>query len=146
MAFQLNSKEKEIQDWNRKFSKKSIPFIVIGLILLFFLDDLLYVFLVKELQLFTISKTWYTALFIFFFIGSVLLALAVLQIMKKRPQTGQEGLIGQQGTVTAKINGNYKIKVRGELWNAECEQLLAIGDKVVIIAVESLLLKIKSEK
>jgi membrane-bound serine protease (ClpP class) len=143
MVFHLNPKEREIQDWDKKFNKKSLPLIFVGLILLFFLDDLLYVFLVKELQIFTFSKTYYTIFVTFFFFGSVFLALAVLHILRKRPQTGSEGLIGQQGIVVGKDDGIYKIKVHGELWSAECEQHVQINDKVEIIAINNLLLQIR---
>ena len=59
-------------------------------------------------------------------------------VMKKnrRPKTGAEGMIGEVGEVREWSGGKGRIFVHGELWNAESEAPLSVGDKVVVLSVQ----------
>ena len=140
-----NLGQKAIQVWQKNFDKKIIPFILIGLTFLFFFDDLFLIYLVKELQLFSLSGIYYAALLIALFLMSIGLAFVVLKILQKKPQTGKEGLIEKEGLVINKDLHTYNVAVQGEIWQAVCDENLSVGAKVRIISVDSLTLTVKKE-
>jgi membrane-bound serine protease (ClpP class) len=59
-------------------------------------------------------------------------------VMKKnrRPKTGEEGMIGEVGEVREWSGGEGRVFVHGELWKAESEAPLSVGDKVVVQSVQ----------
>lgn len=61
----------------------------------------------------------------------------------KKPTTGMEGLIGEVGIVSLPISPEGKISVHGEFWNATSDQNIEIGEKVRVIGVDNLKLKVK---
>jgi membrane-bound serine protease (ClpP class) len=52
-------------------------------------------------------------------------------------------LIGMVGEVARDLAPEGKVFVSGELWNAVAEETIAAGEKVEILAVDSLKLKVK---
>lgn len=75
-----------------------------------------------------------------FFVFIVRKALAA---HRRRPTTGREGLIGEEGTAQSAIDPTGKVFVRGEYWEASSDTPLAAGDKVVVEAVAGMQLKVK---
>ncbi len=69
-------------------------------------------------------------------------SLAV-RAQRSKPQTGSEMLIGMVGEVARDLAPEGKVFVSGELWNAVAEETIAAGEKVEILAVDSLKLKVK---
>jgi membrane-bound serine protease (ClpP class) len=68
----------------------------------------------------------------------------VFQAMKRRSETGVEGLIGEIGMAKTDIDGRQgKVFVHGEWWNAVAEGLIPAGSRVRVEAVENLVLKVK---
>jgi len=67
----------------------------------------------------------------------------VLAAHRKRPSTGQEGLIGREGRADSGIAPEGKVFVNGEYWNAWSEESIATGDRIVVEAVEGMRLKVK---
>jgi membrane-bound serine protease (ClpP class) len=68
----------------------------------------------------------------------------VFQAMKRKLETGREGLIGESGVAKTDIdNRSGKVFVHGEWWNAVAEGLIPKGTKVQVEAMENLLLKVK---
>ncbi len=68
----------------------------------------------------------------------------VFQAMKRRRETGAEGIIGETGMAKTDIdNRQGKVFVHGEWWNAVSEGLIPAGTRVRVEAVENLLLKVK---
>ena len=132
--------------WSKKFSGKRVWLIVAGLVILFFSDDFLMVLLVEKLQIIHVNKWFYRSAMIWFFILSVGLAFAVFLIMRKRPTTGREGLFGVKGRVIGFRDGVWQVKVRSEIWNAESEKQLQIGDKIVVTDIRGLMLVVKPIK
>jgi len=61
----------------------------------------------------------------------------------KKPTTGMEGLIGEEGIATATISPEGKISIHGEFWNAISDQSIERGEKVQVIGVTNLKLKVK---
>jgi len=77
--------------------------------------------------------------FIFLF-----LTYKVFQAMKRRLETGREGMIGESGVAKTDIdNRSGKVFVHGEWWNAVADGLIPAGSRVQVEAVNNLLLKVK---
>jgi len=60
-----------------------------------------------------------------------------------RPQTGRDALVGSIGEVKREIDPEGKVFVNGELWNAQAEQRIEVGEKVEVLEVHNLKLKVK---
>jgi membrane-bound serine protease (ClpP class) len=77
--------------------------------------------------------------FIFLF-----LTFKVFQAMKRKLETGREGLIGESGVAKTDIdNHSGKVFVHGEWWNAVSDGLIPAGNRIKVEAVENLQLKVK---
>ncbi|MGD0915195.1 MAG: nodulation protein NfeD [Thermodesulfobacteriota bacterium] len=61
----------------------------------------------------------------------------------KKPTTGMEGLIGEEGIATAPIATEGKISIHGEFWNVVSDQNIDKGEKVQVIGVKNLRLKVE---
>jgi membrane-bound serine protease (ClpP class) len=73
---------------------------------------------------------------------AALTSLAV-RAQRSKHQAGTEMLIGMVGEVTQDLAPEGKVFVSGELWNAVADEAIAAGQKVEILAVDSLKLKVK---
>ncbi|HIJ69615.1 MAG TPA: nodulation protein NfeD [Deltaproteobacteria bacterium] len=62
---------------------------------------------------------------------------------RTKPQTGQDALLGMIGEVQRAIDPEGKVFVNGELWNAQADQRIEVGDKVEVLEVHNLKLKVK---
>ncbi len=60
-----------------------------------------------------------------------------------RPRTGDQGLIGEIAVAKEPLAPEGKVFVHGELWNATSEEIVPVGDKVEVIGVENLWLKVR---
>jgi membrane-bound serine protease (ClpP class) len=61
----------------------------------------------------------------------------------RRPSTGREGLINEVGQADSDIAPEGKIFVRGEYWDAWSDEPIARGDRVLVVAVEGMRVKVK---
>jgi membrane-bound serine protease (ClpP class) len=61
----------------------------------------------------------------------------------RKPTTGMEGLIGEVGIVSTPISPEGKVSIHGEFWNAASDQNIEKGEKVQVIGVDNLKLKVK---
>ncbi len=61
----------------------------------------------------------------------------------RKPQTGQEAMVGMIGEVCMEIAPEGRVFVNGELWNAQAEQRIEAGEKVEVLEVHNLKLKVK---
>lgn len=72
------------------------------------------------------------------------LTFKVFQAMKRKLETGREGLIGESGVAKTDIdNHSGKVFVHGEWWNAVADGLIPAGSRIQVEAIENLLLKVK---
>jgi membrane-bound serine protease (ClpP class) len=72
------------------------------------------------------------------------LTFKVFQAMKRKKETGREGLIGESGVAKTDIDNHHgKVFVHGEWWNAVADGLIPAGSKIQVEAIENLLLKVK---
>lgn len=75
-----------------------------------------------------------------FFIFAVTMAI---RARLKKPSTGMEGLIGEEGIASTNITPEGKASIHGEFWNAISDQSIEGGEKVQVIGVTNLKLKVK---
>jgi membrane-bound serine protease (ClpP class) len=78
------------------------------------------------------------AVSIFFVAVSRLAFLA----QRRRPQTGEDAMVGKIGKVLSTIDPEGKVFVNGELWNAVAEHRIEVGEKVEVLEVHNLKLKV----
>jgi membrane-bound serine protease (ClpP class) len=83
------------------------------------------------------SVTAFTALF--FLVG---LGIAI-RIHRRRPTTGVEGLIGEEGIVTTALVPEGTVKLHGELWKAVSRGNIETGSRVKVMSVRGMLLTVE---
>jgi membrane-bound serine protease (ClpP class) len=81
----------------------------------------------------------FTAAFFAFVVAKAILA------QRRRAVTGREGVVGATGSVrqSQTIAGTVMVLVQGELWEATSSQSLAAGDKVKVVAMDGLCLRVE---
>jgi len=62
---------------------------------------------------------------------------------KQRPASGQEGLIGEIGEVRERIAPRGKVWLHGEYWTAESDEEINIGQKVRVVGLNHLVLRVR---
>lgn len=73
----------------------------------------------------------------------VAMATLVFRAHTRRPQTGEEGLVGERGWVRKVEGRKAVVTVHGEIWNAVCSEAMEEGDEIEVTAVDGLTLAIK---
>ncbi len=80
-------------------------------------------------------------------IGLVTLALGrlALKAQFRRVATGSEGLLDELGLVSTGIavGASGKVRLHGELWNAEADVAVAEGDRVRVVQVDGMTLRVE---
>jgi membrane-bound serine protease (ClpP class) len=79
-------------------------------------------------------------------VSAAFFIFAVTKAIKARltkPTTGMEGLIGEIGIATTPIANEGKVSIHGEFWNVITDQNIERGEKVQVIGVTNLKLKVK---
>jgi membrane-bound serine protease (ClpP class) len=67
----------------------------------------------------------------------------VVKAHKRKPVTGDEGLVGEEGRADTDITPEGKVFVRGEYWDAESFERIVKGEKIVVTAVEGMRVKVR---
>ena len=80
---------------------------------------------------------------VLFFVGVLSYAIKA-QFSKVR--TGSEGLVGEEGVARTEVKERGKVEVHGELWNAESDEPIAAGERVMVTEVKGMRLKVKKER
>ncbi|MGA7878227.1 MAG: nodulation protein NfeD [Desulfoferrobacter sp.] len=73
----------------------------------------------------------------------VVIASLAFRAQMRKPQTGTDALEGEIGIVKKDLSPVGKVFVAGELWNAEADENIPAGQKVLVVSVENLKLKVK---
>jgi len=60
-----------------------------------------------------------------------------------RVDTGKEGLIGMLAEAKTEIGKDGQVFLRGEYWNAQSDEHIAKGEKVMVVAVDGLRLRVR---
>ncbi len=111
-----------------------------GAIALFLGSIMLY----EEIPGFPISVDWRIALTLAIATG-LFFAFALGMALKARvsqPTTGREGLIGEKGVAVTAIEKEGQVRLHGELWKAYSEETIKEGDRVRVVAVDGLAVKV----
>jgi membrane-bound serine protease (ClpP class) len=75
-----------------------------------------------------------------FFIFAMTMAI---RARLKKPTTGLEGLIGETGIAAMALSPEGKVSIHGEFWNATSDQNIEKGEKIQVVGVDNLKLKVK---
>ena len=86
---------------------------------------------------FIVTTVLMTALFFVFAVTKAVKA------QRRRPISGREGLIGETGWADSDLAPEGKIFVRGEYWEAWCDERIAKWEKVMVAEVEGMRLKVR---
>ncbi len=78
-----------------------------------------------------------TAAFFIFAVGMA------LRIQAKKATTGKQGLIGEIGVTITPLNLEGQVSVHGEVWKAVSDEKIKKGEKVEVVKVEGLVVKVK---
>lgn len=73
----------------------------------------------------------------------VVVAGLVFRSQISKPRTGDKGLLEEIGVVRQRLDPEGKVFVHGELWNAESAEPIEVGQKVRVVEVEDLLLRVQ---
>ena len=79
-----------------------------------------------------------------FFLAVASLAIRAYQ---RKPQTGEQGILGEVGRVRQPIRPEApgKVFVHGEIWNARSLEILETGEIVEVVGIDHLLLTVKKK-
>jgi membrane-bound serine protease (ClpP class) len=64
----------------------------------------------------------------------------------KKPTTGDKGLIGLIGVARSKLDKEGIVFVHGEIWRAESDVPIESGEKIEVVGIENLTLKVTKKK
>ncbi|RKY68766.1 MAG: nodulation protein NfeD [Candidatus Latescibacterota bacterium] len=65
-----------------------------------------------------------------------------LHIQRRKPTTGAEGLVGEIGVALTRIGPTGKVAIHGEIWEAVSDQKIRKGEKILVIGVNRLRLRV----
>jgi membrane-bound serine protease (ClpP class) len=74
-----------------------------------------------------------------FFLFAVTMAI---RARRAKPTTGIEGLIGEVGLSESVLNPEGTVSIHGELWRAECDEWIEKGERIKVVDVDNLKLKV----
>ena len=75
-----------------------------------------------------------------FSVGSIYLAKKAHQLVTT---TGMEGLLGEVGVVKETLNFEGRVLIHGEMWMAESDTVISVGEKVSVEVVKGLKIKVR---
>ncbi len=84
-----------------------------------------------------IPAVLFTAAFFVFAVGMGLRA------QMKKATTGRKGIIGERGVALGMLNREGQVSVHGEVWKAISTEKIKKGEKVEVVDVEGLILKVR---
>jgi len=107
----------------------------------------MYLFFYKEGNVEIRISKMFIAFTIFFVLGIVLLiGRLLIKDFRKKPVTGMDRLVGKKGRVLIWENGEGKIAVEGEIWNASGSYHLQKDQEVIIENYDGMTLHITTAK
>jgi len=77
--------------------------------------------------------------------GLIMFALTMLaaRAWRQKPVSGTGGLVGASGEVRVRIAPRGKVWVNGEYWNAESDEEIEVGEKIEVVALQGLMMKVR---
>jgi membrane-bound serine protease (ClpP class) len=80
-----------------------------------------------------------------FAVFTLALVRLVVKARLRQPQTGMEGLVGQEGEAITDLAPHGWVRVQGERWRARAEEPVTRGDGIRVVSGDGLRLKVKKE-
>ena len=74
---------------------------------------------------------------------SVWIYYLTIKAMHRPVETGQEALLHSTGEVIAADGQSARVRMRSEIWEAMCSEPLHTGDRVEILAINGLVLRVQ---
>ncbi|GLI40077.1 serine protease [Geobacter hydrogenophilus] len=74
---------------------------------------------------------------------SVFAVTMAVRAHRRKPTTGGEGLLGESGKALSAIAPEGRVFIHGEYWDAWSDEPLAEGDRVTVVAVEGMRVKVR---
>ncbi len=65
-----------------------------------------------------------------------------LRAQRKKTTTGDKGMVGLTGVARTKLDPEGSVFVHGEIWKAIADQTIKKGEKIKVVGVEDLTLKV----
>ncbi|HET9250983.1 MAG TPA: nodulation protein NfeD [Candidatus Eisenbacteria bacterium] len=84
-----------------------------------------------------VTVTAATAAFFLFVVS------AAVRAQRRKPETGEQGLLGEQGTALTDLGPKGQVFVHGEYWAAEADEPITQGTRIVVDRVEGLVLRVR---
>ena len=82
-------------------------------------------------------------LYSFILLFCAILYWLIWRDMHRPPTTGVEGMIGAVGQVIHNGKRTHKVFVKGEIWDAICEEALSVGESVEVIGLKRMELAVR---
>lgn len=73
----------------------------------------------------------------------IITVTVAIRVYREKPDTGKEGLIGMQAIAKTDVHTDGQVFMRGEYWSAWSDEPIQKGEKVTVIAVNGLKVKVK---
>jgi membrane-bound serine protease (ClpP class) len=74
------------------------------------------------------------------------LLFMVIALHRRAPVTGLQGLLQETGVAQTDIHASGQVFVHGELWNAIASEPIPKGEKVRIVSVDGLVLRVEKNE
>jgi membrane protein implicated in regulation of membrane protease activity len=116
---------------------------ILALTVLLLSDDLLLFILFDSFGSMQVDLSLRLTVALVLTILNIGLAIFAFSILKKKPETGADAMIGMKAMVARATETETWIKVRGELWRAQCSQTLHVGEEVQVTGIDGLILHIE---
>jgi membrane protein implicated in regulation of membrane protease activity len=62
---------------------------------------------------------------------------------RRHPHVGAETLVGREAVVVTPCHPEGQVRVQGEIWSARCDERADPGDRVTVLAVDELTLRVR---
>ena len=73
---------------------------------------------------------------------TILLMRLAMQAHRSKSMTGEEGMRNEVGVALTDIDGDGKVRVHGEIWQATSEGSISAGDRVKVVAVDGMKVRV----
>lgn len=70
----------------------------------------------------------------------------VLRAQMRKPATGEQGMLGEEGEAVTAISGEGKVLIKGEYWNAVSREPVEKGKRIKVVGVKGLKLEVVQKK
>jgi membrane-bound serine protease (ClpP class) len=78
-------------------------------------------------------------------LGAAVLVRLVVRAQRLQPSTGAEGMTGRTGVADGPLDPDGWVQVAGERWRATADRPVAGGERVKVVSVEGLALRVRRE-